>query len=68
MGTLEARSVALLQQLHETVTADDVVETTIGEFISQDDDEAQLKGFRTFATLWHATREISNKGKRPFLK
>jgi hypothetical protein len=67
-GSLEARSVALFQQLHDTVAADDVVEATIGEFITQDDDEAQLKGFHTFATLWHATREITKKGKRPFVK
>lgn len=67
-GALEARSVALLQQLHDTVITDDIVEATIGEFISQDDDEAQLRGFQTFATFWHASRVMCNKSKRPFLK
>ncbi|KAJ1521187.1 hypothetical protein ONE63_002877 [Megalurothrips usitatus] len=67
-GALEARSVALLQQLHDTVTAEDIVESTIGEFINQDDEEGQLRGFQSFTTLWHASREIANRGKRPFLK
>lgn len=67
-GSLEARSVALLQQLHDTVTTEDIVEAIIGEFISQDDEEARLRGFKSFASLWHASREITNKGKRPFLK
>ncbi|KAK3917430.1 Protein dopey-1-like protein [Frankliniella fusca] len=67
-GALEARAVALLQQLHDTVTTEDTVEAIIGEFINQDDDEGQLRGFQTFATFWHASREISNKSKRPFLK
>ncbi|XP_034245297.1 protein dopey-1 homolog isoform X2 [Thrips palmi] len=67
-GPLEARSVALLQQLHDTVTMEDTVEATIGEFISQDDAEAQLRGFQSFATFWHASREITTKGRRLFLK
>lgn len=67
-GPLEARSVGLLQQLHDTVTMEDTVEATIGEFISQDDAEAQLRGFQSFATFWHASREITTKGRRLFLK